>query len=374
MSEFEIQCSGCGITIQTEDPNAPGYAPLNSVVEREYPVCKRCYRIKHYSDVAPVALNNEDFQKILGDIGKRPALVIKVVDLFDFAGSWVPDFKKYVGKNKVLLAANKADLLPRSTNFDKVENWLAYEVKKQGVNVDKVQLISARKGIEVEHVKTWIESNIGDRNVYVVGTANVGKSTLINGLLRLWGEGDGAELTTSRYPGTTLSTVRIDLPHHKGDIIDTPGIMTTHRMSDLVCPKCLKIITPDTYINPKTFQLNDQQTLFLGGLCRVDYVEGPKQGITVYAANQLNIHRTKLERADEVYADHLGTEILQPPCEKCPDHLRKLVPQTFHIKSGHPQDIVISGIGWVTVRGQAATHLRVHVPKGVKIELRRALI
>lgn len=372
MSEFDLSCSGCGIAIQTEEPKEPGYAPLNSVVERENPVCQRCYRITHYNDVAPVALNNADFQKILKDIGQRRALVVKVVDLFDFAGSWVSDIKKYVGKNPILLVANKADLLPRSTNFDKVEAWLKKEVEKQGVQVEEVILISAKKRLEIEHVKTAIEQRIGKGHVYVVGTANVGKSTLINGLMQLFGE-EGSGLTTSRYPGTTLSTVRLDIPNRDGQLIDTPGIMTTHRLTDLVCPKCLRLITPETYIDPKTYQLNDQQTLFLGGLCRIDYLEGERQGFTFYVANQLNVHRTKLENADELYAKHLGT-LLQPPCGKCPDELRHLVPQTIHVKSGHPQDVVISGVGWLTLRGQHPVKLRVYVPEGVHVSVRRALI
>lgn len=373
MSEMDLICSGCGIGIQTEDKTKPGFAPLNSVIEREYPVCQRCYRIKHYSDVAPVELDNKGFQKILSDIGKRSALVVKVVDLFDFAGSWVSDVNKYVGKNPIILVANKADLLPRSTNFEKVENWLRKEVEKQGVRVVDVILISAKKRLEIDKVKDAIEARVGDRDVYVVGTANVGKSTLINGLLHLYGEDSGAEITTSRYPGTTLATIRMELPGHKGALIDTPGIMTTHRLTDLVCPKCLRLITPETYIDPKTYQLNDKQTLFLGGLCRFDYVEGPKQGFTIYAANQLNVHRTKLENADHLYETHLGT-LLQPPCGDCPDHLRELYTHSFTIKSGHPQDVVISGLGWITVRGQHYTTVKVSVPRGVDVHLRRALI
>jgi ribosome biogenesis GTPase YqeH len=373
MSEFVLICTGCGIGIQTEDKDKPGYAPLNSVIEREHPVCQRCYRIKHYSDVAPVALDNENFQKILRDIGKRPALVVKVVDLFDFAGSWVKEINRYVGKNPIILVANKADLLPKVTNFEKVEKWLYKEVEAQGVRVADTILISAKKRINIEFVKEAIEERAGDKDVYVVGAANVGKSTLINGLLRLYGQEEGAEITTSRYPGTTLSTIRMELPNHRGSLIDTPGIMTNHRLTDLVCPKCLRVITPETYINPKTYQLNDQQTLFLGGLARFDYVEGPKQGFTIYAANQLKVHRTKLENADELYRKHVGG-MLVPPCETCPDHLRELVPHRIRLKSGHPQDIVISGLGWITVRGMHYTTAVVHVPKGVEVHTRRALI
>ena len=38
----------------------------------------------------------------------------KIVDIFDFNGSWLPGLHRFVGKNPVLLIANKADLLPKS--------------------------------------------------------------------------------------------------------------------------------------------------------------------------------------------------------------------------------------------------------------------
>ncbi len=47
-------------------------------------------------------------------------------------------------------------------------------------------------------------------------------------------------------------------------------------------------------------------------LARLDYVSGGRRSLTCYLSNELNIHRTKLENADELYKNHAG-ELLTPP-------------------------------------------------------------
>ena len=94
--------------------------------------------------------------------------------------------------------------------------------------------------------------------------------------------------------------------------IDTPGIINHHQMAHFVDKKDLKLITPKSEIKPRVFQLNEEQTLFFGGLARFDYIKGGRRSFICYLANGLTIHRTKLENADELYENHVG-EMLQPP-------------------------------------------------------------
>jgi 30S ribosome assembly GTPase len=216
-----------------------------------------------------------------------------------------------------------------------------------------------------------LERKANGRDVYVVGVSNVGKSTCINSLMNSYGNRQ-FELTTSRFPGTTLSAVEIPLPELHTSLIDTPGILTQHRLSDIVCPKCLKIVTPNETIRPKVYQLQSKQTLFLGGLARVDFVDGPNQSFVCYTANSLNIHRTKLEKADQLYQTHVG-ELLSPPCSECDSRLRDLVTHSITLPKKGDKDIVISGIGWVAVKGTGA-EIKVHVPKGIDVTVRPALI
>ena len=54
------------------------------------------------------------------------------------------------------------------------------------------------------------------------------------------------------------------------------------------------------------YQLNEGQTLFFGGLARFDYIRGDRRALFVIFQIDLTIHRTKLEKADELYEKHVG--------------------------------------------------------------------
>lgn len=364
-------CTGCGASLQSIHPGLPGYIP-EEIRGREDILCRRCFRIRHYNEVDPVAIPEKEYIRFLQQLGGKRALILLVVDLFDFEGSWIQNLERYIGGNPLLLVANKVDLLPRQTNLAKVEQWLQAELAKKRLAAEKILLISARKGNGVEKVKTYLEGYANERDIYVVGTTNVGKSTLINQLLLLFGQKRDVSLTTSRYPGTTVANVEMALPSYHYKVIDTPGIMTTTRLSDRVSPSSLKIITPDQEIHPRVYQLDSKQTIFVGGIARIDYVSGERQSFVCYFANQLRLHRTKLGHADELYARHVG-EMLQPPRGEDPPELYDLVKHPFSLRPGSALDLVIAGLGWVSLRGQGA-EVCVHVPRGIAVTVRRAII
>lgn len=364
-------CAGCGVAIQTEDPKRPGYAPA-SALARETVICQRCFRIKHYNEVAPVSMEDDDFLRILHGIGATDSLVVMVVDIFDFQGSWLRGLPRFVGKNPILLVGNKVDLLPKNINLNRVRNWMQHEAKERGLRPADVILVSAQKGFNIDELLARIGELRRGRDVYIVGVTNVGKSTLINRILHDYGSAD-LEITTSPFPGTTLDKIEIPLEDGRS-IYDTPGIINRDQIGHMVSPQDLRRITPTARINPKVYQLNDRQTLFLGGLARIDFVRGQHQPFVVYVANNLYIHRTKLENADEVMAKHHG-ELLAPPTgAEAAQALPPFVKHTFKIPPAGATDIVISGLGWVSLRGKHEAHVVVHAPKGVSVGMRKGLI
>lgn len=368
MNDQQIVCTGCGVKIQTEEPEHLGYAPLSSL-EKEVIVCQRCFRLKHYNEVQDVSLTDDDFLKILNGIGQKDALIVKIVDIFDFNGSWLPGIQRFAGKNPVILIGNKADIVPKSVNQNKLIDWMKKESKELGLIPKDVFLVSAAKGKNISEAAAAIDEYRNGKDVYVVGCTNVGKSTFINRIIKeVTGEGD--IITTSHFPGTTLDTIQIPLDDGKS-LIDTPGIINHHQMAHFVDKRDLKFITPKKEIKPKIYQLNEEQTLFFGGLARFDYLSGGRRSFTCYLSNELNIHRTKLENASELYNKHVG-EMLTPPRADQLGEFPELVRHEFTIKEPKT-DIVFSGLGWLTVN-EAGAKVAAHVPKGVQVMLRKSLI
>ncbi len=326
-------CIGCGVKIQTENPEETGYAPPKTL-EKETVICQRCFRLKNYNEIQPVRLTDDDFLRILNGLGNHDGLIVKIVDIFDFNGSFIPGIHRFVGNNPVLLVANKSDLLPKSVKREKVVRWLKRASREFGLHPVEVKLVSAHKGHGMDEVIETIDQYREGKDVFVVGCTNVGKSTFINRIIKR-ATGEGNLITTSHFPGTTLDMIEIPMEDGKA-IYDTPGIINHHQMAHHIHESELKYITPKKEIKPKVYQLNAEQTLFIGGLAQ---------------------HRGKL---------------LSPPSEEYINQLPPMVRHEFSIKEGKT-DIVISGLGWITVQ-QPNVVVACHAPKGVEVFIRSSLI
>ncbi|UOQ46315.1 ribosome biogenesis GTPase YqeH [Halobacillus salinarum] len=364
----KIQCQGCGAEIQTTHPELPGFAP-ESALQKEDVICKRCFRLQNYNEVQDIPFNDDDFLEMLNQISHNQGLIIQLVDIFDFNGSFISGLKRLTGNNPVILVGNKIDVLPKSVNPNKLKDWLRRSAKQQGLQVEGVYLISAEKNLGVEELAKVLDKERKEKDVYIVGTTNVGKSTFINTLIQNT-SGIKEAITTSYFPGTTLGFIDIPLDE-KSSLYDTPGVIQRHQMAHYVSDKDLKLITPRKEVKPKVYQLNEKQTLFFGGLARLDFEAGERTSFICYFSNELPIHRTKLEKAEELYENQIG-KLLSPPNDKTLKQLPSLTGRTFKINE-KKTDIVFSGLGWVTIP-EGNVSVTAYVPEGVKVSLRDSLI
>mgnify|MGYP001678447324 FL=1 len=370
----KIYCIGCGAEIQSENPNKQGYLP-KSVVEKSMEennlVCKRCFRLKNYNEVSDVELGAEDFYKLIKTLSKKDGLIVKVVDIFDFSGSWIEDVIDIVGNNKdIVLVANKLDLLPKSVKQNKIKQWLFKMLKAKGIKVKDILLISAIKNHGIEEAAARIDELRNGKDVYIIGATNVGKSTFINKLIELT-TGDKNVITTSHFPGTTLGMIEIPLDRATS-IYDTPGIILDYDIAHYLDAKSLKLVMPKKEIKARVFQLNAEQSLFFGGMARVDFVKGERQSFTLYASNLVDIHRTKLSNADALFEKHLGT-LLKPPFEDNISIFKNQVKKNFKIDD-RKIDIVISGLGWITVNSDSGCEIDIYVPEEIEVFVRESII
>lgn len=236
-------------------------------------ICKRCHGLQNFGMVEnqlrpgwtdEPTMSQEQFRELLKPISEKPAVIIALVDLFDFSGSVLRELDGIAGENPVILAANKVDLLPPKMGKQRVENWVRRELEHMGVrslaNIGgAVRTISCKTGAGVKELleKARNLADELDGDVYVVGAANAGKSTLINHILGREREEEkpigkvragnrnalkGA-LTTSPLPGTTLKFIKVDLGDGKS-MYDTPGLLVPGTFTQLLTPEELKIVCP----------------------------------------------------------------------------------------------------------------------------------
>lgn len=366
----ELNCVGCGVLIQTADKKKVGFTPASSLSKGEENIvyCQRCFRLKNYNDIIDTELTSDDFLKILQGIADQDALVVNIIDVFDVSGTIVRGLIRHIGGNDLIVAANKIDLLPRGVSHARIKHWVNKEVRDMGIKPLDIEVISSQKGHGIEALMEMIEKYRKGRDVYIVGCTNVGKSTFINRLIRQYANQKGDLITTSHFPGTTLDIIEIPLDK-ASSIIDTPGIINEHQLVHYIDKADFKLITPKKEIKPNVYQLNPHQTLYIGGLIRFDFVKGIRSGFVTHFSNDLKVHRTKLENADALWENHADT--LLSPVIKDEGKLRQVKRHVFNVKE-EKVDIVISGLGFITVPG-GKHEVHVHAPEGVGVFMRPSI-
>lgn len=365
MSFYNKKCIGCGATIQTSDASKPGFVPdnvLNSGDERL--ICQRCHKIKNYGKFTNSQITDEEFRKTISAISKEKALVVYVIDIFDFEGSLIEDLNDLVGNNPILVVANKKDVIPHAVKDLKLRNKIKSYIDANGIrNVQDLIVTSAAKIQNIDKLVDKIVDNMVSSKAYIVGTTNVGKSTLINAVIKKYSDLNIDLVTTSKYPGTTLDVIEIPLDEsHK--LLDTPGVVNRHQITHVVDEKTLSKILPKKEVKQRVYQLNDKQTLFIEKLAAMSFVKGERSAFACFFSNDLEIHRSKYENKDDIWTNpqvlKYGTDLP-----------RKLVTLTMPMHGKH--DIVISGLGWIRVesRGQ---EIEMEIPQNVRIFVREALV
>src|SRR5690606_23004686 len=122
-----------------------GYAPA-AALEKDIILCQRCFRLKHYNETQDVPMTDDDYLRMVSSIRDSQGLVVHMIDIFDVHGSLIRSLPRITGENPIILVGNKLDLLPKSTNANKLIHWLKKEAKDAGIKVLDVFLISSAKG------------------------------------------------------------------------------------------------------------------------------------------------------------------------------------------------------------------------------------
>ena len=359
------KCLGCGAILQSNDETKEGYVSKN-LIDRDNVYCFRCHRLRNYNENTEVL--KEDYLKILSKICNEDALIVHIVDLFDFSSTFLPQIKRITGQNDCIICANKYDLFPKSVKQSKIIKWVRHMANLDDFKALDVVLTSAKT---LDNITTLVEAILKyrkNRKVYFVGCSNVGKSSIINAILKKYSDEAKDVITTSNIPGTTLNFIEIKLDEFM--FIDTPGIFNDKQIINELTIESINKIMPKKEIKPVNLQLNSNQTVFISGLARFDFLEGDKTNFTFYFSNDLLIHRTKLENADSLFDRQMGS-LLNPPTEAEFERL-EYYEEIIKFDGTKKCDLVLSGLGFITINSKCK--IRIKAIKGVTIYSREAII
>ncbi|KAJ4954652.1 hypothetical protein NE237_011435 [Protea cynaroides] len=425
-------CYGCGAPLQTSEVDAPGYVSSETYeLKKKHRqlrtvLCGRCRLLSHGHMVTAVGGNGgysggkqfitaEELREKLSYLRHEKALIVKLVDIVDFNGSFLTRIRDLAGANPIILVVTKVDLLPKGTNFNCIGDWVVEATMKKKLNVISVHLTSSKSLVGIAGVASEIQKEKKGRDVYILGSANVGKSAFINALLKMMADKDPVAAAAQKYkpiqsavPGTTLGPIQIDAFLGGGKLFDTPGVHLHHRQAAVIHSEDLPALAPRSRIRGQSFPVTPREriseikgndlngfSLFWGGLVRIDVLKvHPLTRLTFYGPKALQIHMIPTIEASDFYQRELGV-LLTPPTGKQRAHNwagLETVHQlhiNFEDQKRPACDVAISGLGWVTVEPISELldgsdlsspeesieqlHLAVHVPKPVEIFVRLPL-
>ena len=346
-----------------------GQSKSSSVVEKpaqESLICARCHSLHHHQrlpncpslsvELHPDERANQDqalkvFNEVMDRIAiKKDAsnvaeggLVVAICDVLDFPVSLNVDpiLKKIRTDRPIVVLVNKIDLLPDVP--DKLNILRRYFKKyiqkdlglKNVVDVHPISALNAQNLDDVIKSIVTLKSPLDD--VFIIGSANSGKSTLLNTFLKRLDGPMYKAATTSYLPGTTMDEIPIPLKRFplirekfqkfkstlkrpaalltspqvtkllNGNIIDTPGLPAQHNFQSILTPHELKYCLPTKPLNPVSFYLTPGRSMWIGGLARIDFLEGKAQVIaTTMLDPKIPIHTSNILKAEWLWNVHGG--------------------------------------------------------------------
>lgn len=361
-------CYGCGVLLQDTNKNKEGF--VKKIDDRENLLCYRCFRMQHHNEYHSHYLDLNHFKKIVKDTILRNHLVILVVDLFDLNSCFSDDLIKIIKNNPILIVATKRDIVLKSVKDLKIKQYLKKLGLEHDLNIKDIVITSAIKKYNIDNLLDKIYEYSNNKDAYLVGITNVGKSSLVNALLNSV-EKNNANITVTNYPGTTLDVIQIPIDDDTY-LCDTPGIVNEDQIIHYLDIKDYDYLKLDKEIKCRTYQLNEAQTLYIGGLASFSFVSGEKTGFSAYFPNNLNIHRTKYENSFDLYDLHQEDDVLIPRLNDI-KMISDMKVYKFKIDTNEKVDIFISGLGWICFIGNNQ-EIEVRVHHKNKVILRDALI
>lgn len=363
-------CHGCGFELQTTKEEELGYIK-GIKEEKDEHYCKRCYDMIFHNKTPNTFLKDEDYWNLFEEIVGEDKLYVLVLDLFNLEGSIIDQMIDKLENKKIILVLNKKDLLPKLVKDSKIYSYIKKHPRLKKLNIIDYVIISTFKKYNIDILLEKINLNRED-DVFLIGAANVGKSSLLNAIINSVVGENREYVSTSYYAGTTLGIINVPFDE-KSNLIDTPGIIKNSNLLTELNKKSLEKLIPKKEVRARTFQLEQEQTLFISSLLQFDYVKGPKRGFTLYFSNYIDVHRSKFSNSKEFRDKNLGKNIILNPSY---DELENIEFKTESIQiEGNNVDLVIDGLGWINFKNiDEKIYCNITIPKKTSYYIRKGLI
>ena len=200
--------------------------------------------------------------------------------------------------DNVIAVLNKRDVVSNLKDeylLNRTEKILA----ENNIKVKDIIILSSLESDneKVSALSEKIEKFRNGKSVYFIGVNQVGKSSLVNLILKNFVNKTDKMITTSPFPGTTLDVISIPLDQNSF-IYDTPGIENPSSIISIIEPTLARFILPRENVKAKKESLKPGQSLVVSNFLKIDLLEGKKLNLTYYLSRYLPVKKVNLTKAD----------------------------------------------------------------------------
>lgn len=375
MSKFDVvrRCYNCGDILQGDDPKKEGYidkrmldTPLSSVL-----FCEKCWADQKYNISPKTPKASKDVLTMLEDAQATDALIIYVVDLFSFEASFIPEINEAIAGLKILVVANKRDLLPLKADEEYLREYVAhrFRVAKLACQKEDVVLTSLTSNQDIMPIVEKIDNLRRGHDVYCLAATGAGKTLLLYSFLRGYSNSTNTPVQTVAYPGTHLSVLTIPLDR-SSFVYELPGTSIDNSILSKLDMASLGEVTPTSPIKGKSFYLSEGDCLYFGGLAYVEMLKGSeKTPIHCYFSPKVEIMK---KHNSSSFFKMLEKGELRPSIKGVSSSL-DFDAFEIEVEEKGSRDIGIEGLGWFSFEGNGEK-FRIFLPKGVSVYTSRAKI
>lgn len=362
------RCPRCGVIIQSADRNLPGYVNEHYYRNIEVVLCETCFF--EQKKVEEEALRDpeidEEYLKIFRHIRKENAIVIYVIDLFLIQSTFSKEISDTLNDLDMIAVLTKQDLFNFKTH-EEVMDFAKKRLDLGGLKPKEIIVADKKEDYNIGDINKLITKyeKVEKRNVYLIGTASSGKSSIFNTYLKKYSNKTDKNITTTPFLNTKIRVMSVPLDN-KYFLYDLPGYVLENSVLATLDKANRRLVLPTIQVTPQTHSVLPKTSFILGGIARIDFVAGKRTNLNFYFSRAIEIKKYPLAAADKQFSLILKSGKAKPS-SKAVISLDDLIAYEVQVKNGAQSvDVGIVGLGFIRFKAENQV-LRLLVPKKVGI-------
>ncbi len=367
-----LRCYKCGVVLQSLDVDKKGYIPA-SVATREtlsthVLYCQNCFEEMKKLNSGELSKSvDKQTLKILDDAVATDAVIIWVVDLFAFNGTFKMDLVSKLKGLKIMVIGTKYDLFnAKRHSKENFERYLIARFNEVGIEPANVLIIGNDDSYDPKSLVNSIHELRQGHDVYMIGTSMSGKTSLVNRMMKNYENNFRWTIKTEYYPGTTLKVLEIPLSN-SSFLYELPGLSLDTSIISKVEKDVQKVITPKKSVKETSIKLSQDEAVFFGGLITVELIRGEATLFKAFTSEYIEYKKVSSNKLDEAFKTNLHSRIIRPVSDSLSSFSDFDLFEYDMEDDNLYHDISVEGFGWVSFIGKGQT-IRISFPHGAALK------